>query len=204
MDDKALDSTGRPSGGELRFQFKKRAMDPEEFLSNILPLHHSSVWSEPYEFFSSLRASKTASGMSTIRQLWNFLQWRSTCHALDKTICLSILMGKSPSLVAGLLLTDRMKAFPSHFQDFPDDLISMPGPRLGGDGWGWAPTSFMARHQWTPYEHFQTILVPYTTKHILQSPSQLAKQTSAGLMLMSPGLKPGLAISQAKPGLGQT
>lgn len=174
---------------KLRFQFKDRAMDPEDLLSDIMPFHHSSVWSEIYEFFSSLRTMKTETGMPKLRQLWNFLQWRSTSHASDETICLSTLTGKTPSLMAGLSLTDRMRTFLSQFNEFPDDLIFMPGPRLEGDGWGWAPTSFLARHQWTPYEHFQTTLLPSTTNHMLQNPSRVGYRTSRGLTLTRPGLK---------------
>jgi hypothetical protein len=118
-----------------------------------------------------------------------FLQWRNTSHPSDETICLSILMGKIPSLMAGLSLANRMKTFLSQFDEFPDDLIFMPGPRLEGDGWGWAPTSFMARHQWTPYEHFQMTLITGTTNHMLQNPSQEGYQTSAGLRVRRPGLK---------------
>jgi len=115
---------------KLRFQFKGRAMDPEDLLSNMLPFHHTSVWSEIHEFFSSLRTMKAETVVSKFRQLWNFLQWRNTSHLSDETICLSILTGKIPSLMAGLSLADSMKTFLSQFGEFPDDLIFMPGHAL--------------------------------------------------------------------------
>ena len=133
--------------GKLRFQFRERALDAEDMLSDIMPIHHSSVWMEAYEFFSSLRTLKITAPRKKLRYLWNYLQWRSTSHPSDETICLSVLVGQQPSKGLGLPHAERMKIFLGKMDGIPSDIVFMPGPRLSEDGWRWAPTSFMARHQ---------------------------------------------------------
>ena len=88
--------------GKIRFQFRERALDAEDLLSDIMPIHHSSVWMETYEFFSSLCTLKIIPPRRKLRCLWSYLQWRSTSHSSDETICLSVLVGQQPSRVLSI------------------------------------------------------------------------------------------------------
>ncbi|KAH0559665.1 hypothetical protein GP486_003822 [Trichoglossum hirsutum] len=167
--------------GKLRFQFQERALDVEDMLSGILPIHYSSVWLEILEFFSSLRKLKTMHPWERLRCLWNYLQWRSTSHASDEITCLSVLTGKKPSAVPGLSHADRMKAFLNQMDGIPSDIIFMPGPRLPGDGWKWAPTSFMARYQWTAYSQFQETIIPGVSDHTISDQTDISRRSDRGL-----------------------
>ena len=174
--------------GKLRFQFRERALDAEDILSDIMPIHHSSVWMETYEFFSSLRTLKIIPPRKKLRYLWNYLQWRSTSHLSDETICLSVLVGQQPSRVLGRPDTDRMKTFLEQMDGIPSDIVFMPGPRLSEDGWKWAPTSFMARHQWTAYEHFQETIIPGAPDHIITEQTNISQRFTEGLRVHFPGI----------------
>ena len=173
---------------KLRFQFQERALDAEDMLSDIMPIHHSSVWMETYEFFSSLRVLKMTPPRKKLRYLWNYLQWRSTSHASDETICLSILTGKQPSRVLSLPHADRMKAFLDQMDGIPSNIIFMPGPRLPEDGWKWAPTSFMARYQWTAYEQFQETIIPGASDHTISDQTNISQRFAEGLRVHFPGI----------------
>ena len=174
--------------GKLRFQFRERALDAEDMLSDIMPIHHSSVWMEAYEFFSSLRTLKILPPRKKLRYLWNYLQWRSTSHSSDETICLSVLVGQQPSKGIGLPHTERMKIFLGKMDGIPSDIVFMPGPRLSEDGWRWAPTSFMARHQWTAYEHFQETIIPGAPDHIITEQTNISQRFTEGLQVHFPGI----------------
>jgi hypothetical protein len=109
---------------------------------------------------TNLRILKTIPPSKKLRYIWNYLQWRSTSHPSDELTCLSILTGKQPSKVIDLPEAEGMKAFLVQMDGIPSDIIFMPGPRLPEDGWKWAPTSFMARYQWTAFEKFQESILP--------------------------------------------
>jgi hypothetical protein len=157
-------------------------------LSNIMPIHYSSVWKETCEFFSTLRRLRTAPISVKLRYFWNYLQWRSTSHESDEQTCLSILTGKKPSAVCGLLGTDRMKAFLEQIEGVPSEIIFMPGPRLPDEGWKWAPTSFMARYQWTAYEHFQESIIPGASNHTISEQTNASQHYQQGLRVFFPGI----------------
>ena len=173
---------------KLQFQFQDRALNAEDMLSDIMPIHHSSVWRETYEFFSSLRVLKTAPPWMKLRYFWNYLQWRSTSHASDETICLSILMGKQPSKALSDLPFESMKSFLTQMDGIPSNIIFMPGPRIPEEGWKWAPTSFMARYQWTAYEQFQEAVIPGATDHTISDQTNTSQRFSEGLRVRFPGI----------------
>jgi hypothetical protein len=173
---------------KLRFQFKERALDVEDMLSGIMPIFHSSVWLEAHQFFTLLRSLQACTPGVKLRHLWNLLQWRSTSHLSDETICLSILTGKQPSKLLGHSKAGRMKAFLNQVDEVPSDIIFMPGPRLLEDGWKWAPTSFMARYQWTAYQHFQKIAIPGASDHSMTEQTNISGHFDKGLRVCFPGI----------------
>ena len=81
-----------------------------------------------------------------------------------------------------------MKTFLEQMDGIPSDVIFMPGPQLWEDGWKWAPTSFMARHQWTAYEHCQETIIPGAPDHIITEQTNISQRFTEGLRVHFPGI----------------
>ena len=111
---------------------------------------------------------------------------RSENWPFDPITSLSfMILGCTLAFVLSLPHADRTKTFLEQMDGIPSDIVFMPGPRLSEDGWKWAPTSFMARHQWTAYEHFKETIIPGAPDHIITEQTNISHRFTEAYVFTS-------------------
>jgi len=77
----------------------------------------------------------------------------------------------------------RMFTFLSSIDVYPSQILFMPGPRMEEPGYGWAPTSFLGRQQWTTTTALGDNLLPSAEVHTMNAACAPAFRADSGLLL---------------------
>ena len=83
----------------------------------------------------------------SLNNIWRALQWRSTSHRGDETVCLATLLGLDPGPLLQISSQDhtaRMIQLLRMIPEIPLSVLFQPPPYLHIKGFRWAPPSFLA------------------------------------------------------------
>jgi hypothetical protein len=124
--------------------------DLEERFQKAEGILHNS-WAKAGQLFSpTIRSLRTPAVENKVSLLWKAVQWRSTTRRGDETICLATLLDMDPTGLMDLQAGQRMPQFLSMLDasfGIPPGMIFLPAPKLRDEGYGWAPESWMTRHE---------------------------------------------------------
>lgn len=97
-------------------------------------------------FFGPFVRYTTQATNQNFANVWKTIQWRSTTHRIDETLCLATLLGLDPAPLFTIPDTDydrRMIKLLQMVKRLPLVLLFQPPPRLSQHGFRWAPKSFL-------------------------------------------------------------
>jgi hypothetical protein len=97
-------------------------------------------------FFGPFVNRTEGSIVTRFNSAWKQLQWRSTSHQEDETVCLATILGLDPTPLLNVPPEDwekRMITLLRMMRSFPMLFPFQPPPRLETPGFRWAPASFL-------------------------------------------------------------
>ncbi len=98
-------------------------------------------------YFAPFLRGQVRSRSEHLLGIWRQLQWRSTSHQYDETLCLATLLGIDPAPLLAIPQEDleqRMVKFLQICGTLPRSILFQMPPRLNSPGFRWAPKSFLA------------------------------------------------------------
>lgn len=136
----------------MSFQFANGAVDLEDLTRRI-----SSPMSGMFNVVGQRAVSaleetstlcKEQDGHVRMARLWTLMRWRLTSWVQDETICMMNMLDVRREIVYDFATTPdflRLKRFLLLYDQYPAELIYIPGPRLTETGWAWSPASWLVR-----------------------------------------------------------
>lgn len=138
-------------GTKVLLQFQDGVMDLFRGLIHRLQNHPNffqlsqTLLTELADFPWKINLLRETQNTPDITRLWNACQFRSTSEHQDESMCLAILLGHDPAPIVDAAVDERWCLFLRTQKVFPKDLLFSKGPRVGRDGYRWAPSSFIRR-----------------------------------------------------------
>jgi hypothetical protein len=172
----------------LYIQFCDSAVKLNNMLFNLNICDHQVLWVEIGD--SILGTTGIVGDLAESKKIafiWNSLQGRSTSNAGDEAVCLAVMLGLDTREILDIPDDKRMLKLFSMMEIFPSQILFMPGPRMQECGYGWAPTSFLNRRQWTPGTGLGENLLHHTDAHTLNSACRPGYRADSGLLMRAPG-----------------
>lgn len=111
-------------------------------------------------FFGPFVRHTTQATNQNFANVWKTIQWRSTTHRIDETLCLATLLGLDPAPLFTVPDTDydrRMIKLLQMVKTLPLILFFQPPPRLSQHGFRWAPKSFLNCFRDIPTAPFRVV-----------------------------------------------
>jgi hypothetical protein len=152
---------------EVHIQFS----DGTRTLSNIAAsIRHEQLQAQKHLYTRYVQLSETffkpflgefeGNTSQKLTFIWKQMQWRSTSHASDETICLATVLGLDPGPILNIPhknLEGRMIKLLQMMEVIPLLLPFQPPPRLETVGFRWAPASFLNCFRHTTTNPFRVL-----------------------------------------------